>query len=165
VLVFAVTRVIFIPQGEFVAYGALTLAAAAVGQGAGTVWLLLALGCAGGGRSIDGRAPARGGPGRRPRASLAGTLAYPWRVAASWVGCPARLPLAAQVALTLAIVVPLGPHDLPPGLPAAGRAPVLVLLIVSVAVHIALVGLGLLFFGAEGSAHPPFSDASFDLGR
>ncbi|MDQ5878815.1 MAG: branched-chain amino acid transport system permease protein, partial [Pseudomonadota bacterium] len=27
VLVFAVTRVIFIPQGEFVAYGALTLAA------------------------------------------------------------------------------------------------------------------------------------------
>ena len=35
VLVFAVTRVIFIPQGEFVAYGALTLAHAAARQGAG----------------------------------------------------------------------------------------------------------------------------------
>jgi branched-chain amino acid transport system permease protein len=34
VLVFAVTRVIFIPQGEFVAYGALTLAIFADGPGA-----------------------------------------------------------------------------------------------------------------------------------
>jgi branched-chain amino acid transport system permease protein len=41
---------------------------------------------------------------------------------------------------------------------------VLVLLIVSVAVHWALVGLGLLFFGAEGSRTPAFSDASFELG-
>jgi branched-chain amino acid transport system permease protein len=33
-----------------------------------------------------------------------------------------------------------------------------------VAVHWALVGLGLLFFGAEGSRTPAFSDASFELG-
>ena len=39
VLVFAVTRVIFIPQGEFVAYGALTLALLQLGQVPGTVWL------------------------------------------------------------------------------------------------------------------------------
>ena len=32
-----------------------------------------------------------------------------------------------------------------------------VLLIVSVAVHFALTGLGLWFFGAEGSRTPPFS--------
>ena len=43
VLVFAVTRVIFIPQGEFVAYGALTLALFQLGKVPGTVWLLLAL--------------------------------------------------------------------------------------------------------------------------
>ena len=42
-LVFAVTRVIFIPQGEFVAYGALTLALLQLGKVPGTVWLLLAL--------------------------------------------------------------------------------------------------------------------------
>jgi branched-chain amino acid transport system permease protein len=41
---------------------------------------------------------------------------------------------------------------------------VLVLLIVSVAVHLSLVGLGLLFFGAEGSRTTPFSEARFDLG-
>src|SRR5450830_595344 len=41
VLVFSVTRVIFIPQGEFVAYGALTLAIFQTGKVPGTVWLLL----------------------------------------------------------------------------------------------------------------------------
>ena len=44
VLVFAVTRVVFIPQGEFVAYGALTYAALDSGQLPGSVWLLCALG-------------------------------------------------------------------------------------------------------------------------
>ena len=44
VLVFAVTRVIFIPQGEFVAYGALTLAAFQAGKTPGTLWLLLGAG-------------------------------------------------------------------------------------------------------------------------
>jgi len=43
VLVFTVTRVIFIPQGEFVAYGALTLAMLQSGKTPGTVWLLLIL--------------------------------------------------------------------------------------------------------------------------
>jgi branched-chain amino acid transport system permease protein len=43
VLVFAVTRVIFIAQGEFVAYGALTLAMFQMGKLPGTVWLLLVL--------------------------------------------------------------------------------------------------------------------------
>ena len=44
VLLFAVTRVIFIPQGEFVAYGALTLAMLQLGRVPGSVWLLLVLG-------------------------------------------------------------------------------------------------------------------------
>ncbi len=39
----------------------------------------------------------------------------------------------------------------------------LVLLIVSVAVHFAMLGLGLWFFGAEGSRTPPFSAESLDL--
>src|SRR5690554_1954124 len=44
VLVFLVTRVIFIPQGEFVAYGALTLAFMVNGRVPGTVNLLLIVG-------------------------------------------------------------------------------------------------------------------------
>src|SRR3954471_18813715 len=43
VLLFAVTRVIFIPQGEFVAFGALTLALLQTGKVPGTVWFLLVL--------------------------------------------------------------------------------------------------------------------------
>jgi branched-chain amino acid transport system permease protein len=41
---------------------------------------------------------------------------------------------------------------------------VLVLLIVSVGVHFALVGLGLFFFGAEGFRNPSFWDARFAAG-
>src|SRR5690606_38740919 len=44
VLVFVVTRVIFIPQGEFVAFGALTLAFMVNGRMPGTVNLLLIIG-------------------------------------------------------------------------------------------------------------------------
>ena len=44
VLVFAVTRVIFIPQGEFLAWGALTMAALESGQFPATVWLLVGCG-------------------------------------------------------------------------------------------------------------------------
>src|SRR5690606_5813274 len=46
VLVFAVTRVILIPQGEFVTFGALTLAMLVNGVVPGTVWLLLLAGVA-----------------------------------------------------------------------------------------------------------------------
>src|SRR5512139_1470092 len=44
VLVFAVTRIVFVPQGEFLAYGALTLASLEAGRVPGTVWLLPVLG-------------------------------------------------------------------------------------------------------------------------
>ena len=44
VLVFAVTRVILVPQGEFVAFTALTIAALENGDAPPTTWLLLALG-------------------------------------------------------------------------------------------------------------------------
>jgi len=43
VMVFAVTRVILIPQGEFVSYGALTLAALQSGHVPGSVWLAVGL--------------------------------------------------------------------------------------------------------------------------
>ncbi len=43
VLVFAVTRVIFVPQGEFVTFGALTLAMLQANKVPGSVWLLLCI--------------------------------------------------------------------------------------------------------------------------
>src|SRR5690606_18464235 len=43
VLLFAVTRVIYIPQGEYVAFAALTVGMCLLGQVPGTVWFLLAM--------------------------------------------------------------------------------------------------------------------------
>ena len=43
VLVFSVTRIIFIPQGEFVAYAALAMAALQTGQSPALLWLLLVM--------------------------------------------------------------------------------------------------------------------------
>ena len=39
-IVFSVTRVIFVPQGDLLAFGALTAAALQSGQVPGTLWLL-----------------------------------------------------------------------------------------------------------------------------
>jgi branched-chain amino acid transport system permease protein len=44
------------------------------------------------------------------------------------------------------------------------NASVLVLLIVSVSVHLAMAGLGLVMFGAEGGRTQPFTQARFQLG-
>lgn len=163
VMVFAVTRVIFIPQGEFVAYGALTLAAFQAGKAPGTVWLLL-----GGGllvAAIDAFIAVRAGrPGRLKRI-VVWNIALPGLVAGLVLRLePASLPLVAQVAFTLAIVVQLGPMIYRLVYQPLAEASVLMLLIVSVAVHFVLVGLGLLFFGAEGSRTTPFSTAELDLG-
>ncbi|HMM54088.1 MAG TPA: branched-chain amino acid ABC transporter permease [Candidatus Desulfobacillus sp.] len=163
VLVFAVTRVIYIPQGEFVSYGALTLAAFQTGRTPGTLWFLLAAGAVV--AAIDIVIAVRAGALGRIGRIVLWNLALPAIVAGLvfWLESD-KLPLAIQVVLTLAIVVPLGPMVYRLAFQPVAEASVLVLLIVSVAVHTAMVGLGLLFFGAEGSRTPPFSEAQFQLG-
>ncbi len=76
----------------------------------------------------------------------------------------AHMPMLVQAALTLAIVVPMGPLIYRVAFQSLAEASVLVLLIVSVGVHFALVGIGLVIFGAEGSRTTPFSDASYQFG-
>jgi branched-chain amino acid transport system permease protein len=162
VLVFAVTRVIFIPQGEFVAYGALTLASLQAGQAPGTLWLLLGLGAAV--TAIDARQAWRQG-GRKLAGLLVRQLVYPIVITGLVLGAaPKDWPMLLQVGLALAVVVPLGPQLYRVAFQPIAEAPVLILLIVSVALHLALVGLGLLFFGAEGSRTPAFSEAVFEVG-
>lgn len=163
VLVFAVTRVIFIPQGEFVAFGALTLVSLQAGHVPATLWLLVGAGLAV--AAIDSVAAWRVGGARRIPGILMWNILLPGLVAAAVYGLDrSTLPMAVQVALALAIVVPLGPMIYRLAFQPLAEASVLVLLIISVAVHFALVGLGLFFFGAEGSRTPPFSDARFEVG-
>lgn len=162
VLVFAVTRVIFIPQGEYVAYGALTMAMLQQGKVPGTLWLLVAMGAFA--ALLDGLRVMRGGSRAGLAASLGWTVAYPLVLASLLYAMPATQSIIVQAALTLAILVPLGPLMYRLAYQPVSEGSVLVLLIVSVAIHVSMVGLGLLFFGAEGSRTPAFSDAQFSLG-
>ena len=164
VLVFAVTRVIFVPQGEFVAFGALTLAMFQMGQVPGTVWFLLVLtALTAVGVVIKGIRQGQAAP--RLTRQFVELAAFPIAISgvAIWAA-PQQLPLLVQAALTLAVVTPFGTLIYRLAYEALADATVLVLLIVSVGVHFALVGLGLFFFGAEGFRNPPFWDQRFSVG-
>ncbi|HSV36132.1 MAG TPA: branched-chain amino acid ABC transporter permease [Ramlibacter sp.] len=164
VLVFTVTRVIFIPQGEFVAYGALTLAILQTGKVPGTVWLLLILAAVA--ALMDGVAELR----RSHSAATAlkagvRTLAFPLVVALiTAIAAPRQPHLAVQALLSVAVVTAYGPLVYRVAYQSLAAATPLVLLIVSVGVHFAMTGLGLLFFGAEGYRNPAFWDLRLALG-
>ncbi len=161
VLVFAVTRVIFVPQGEFVAFSALTLAAFEQNKLPGTVWLLLALAAVAAFADVVSlwREP------KRMLRSIAGT-SLPAALAALlvWGVASAQMPFSIQVLTTIAAVTAMGPAVYRLAFQPIASATVLTLLIVSVAVHFVLMGLGLLFFGAEGVRTTAFTSASFSLG-
>jgi len=163
VLVFTVTRVILIPQGEIVAYGALTYAALDEGRLPGSVWLLCALGA---GAFVAGLLTARQALSQGAVLRLAlETLALPAAVAgAALLLAPRRPGAAAEALLTLAIVTPMAPFIYRLAFQPLSEASVLTLLIASIGVHLALLGLGLVFFGPEGYRAQGFSDARYALG-
>jgi branched-chain amino acid transport system permease protein len=164
VLVFAVTRVILIPQGEFVAYSALTLAMLQLGRVPGTVWLALLLSALTLLRETwDGFRRSRSW--RETGLEIVRLCAWPVGMAlVVWLASGHAVPLWIQGVLTLALVTSIGPLVYRLAYQPLADASVLLLLIVSVGVHFTLVGLGLVFFGAEGYRTPPFWDASFHAG-
>ena len=160
VLVFSVTRVIFIPQGEFVAYAALAMAALQTGKLPPLLWMLLGMAalCL----VVEAVRQARG-------------LEVEWKSTLFWaVALPALAALMLlvvkpqamwlQVVAVLLLVTPMGPLVYRLAFRPLAHATVLILLIVSVALHLAMVGLGLFFFGAEGSRTEAFSEARWDVG-
>jgi branched-chain amino acid transport system permease protein len=164
VLVFAVTRVIFIPQGEFVAFGALTMAVFQMGKVPGTVWFLLVMTVAAVIADVY-VGVKRGQPPKRIGKTVVGTAAYPVLISAVAIwAAPHNFPLLVQAILTLALVTPFGKLIYRLAYQSLADATVLVLLIVSVGVHVALTGLGLFFFGAEGYRNPSFWDQRFNVG-
>lgn len=164
VLVFAVTRIIFVPQGEYVAFAALTVGFLQLGEVPGTVWLLISMAVLA--TAMDLLEALRAGhrPARIAR-RLGPQLLIPAAVALLTIGlAPLKPPLGVQMLLALALVTPMGPLLYRLVYRSLAGASVLVLLIVSVGVHFALTGLGLLFFGAEGFRTPSIWDERFSLG-
>ena len=163
VLIFAVTRVILIPQGEFVTFGALTYATLAAGKMPGTVWLAVLMGAVAFVFDLWALRHAF-----RPRALLHSAvlnLGLPLAILAL-ISLLAGRPngVAVNIILSLIIVAPLGPFLYRIAFQPMAEASVLTLLIASVGAHFALLGLGLVFFGAEGLRGPALSSASIALG-
>lgn len=97
------------------------------------------------------------------RSALTWCVAFP-AVAAALVLVLKPTSLAAQALTVLVLIAPLGPLLYRLAYRPLADASVLMLLIVSVALHGVLVGLGLFFFGAEGSRTSAFSELRLDLG-
>ncbi|MCC6197196.1 MAG: hypothetical protein IT518_22295, partial [Burkholderiales bacterium] len=147
VLVFTVSRVIWVPSGEFVAWGTLTLAGLQLGKASGIVGLLVGMAAVAG--LMEAWRCLRAGEARKLPRALALWGGVPLAVAALlWWLAPMGLPLFAQVVLTLAAITTLGPLLYRIFYQPLAEASVLVLLIVSVALHFTMVGFGLWFFGA-----------------
>lgn len=163
VLVFAVTRVILIPQGEFITFGALTYAILATGKVPGTALLAIGMGIVAfcfdivAGRNIMTL--------RLVLRSLALNILLPlaiWGLATMLAG--RQNNVVVNFLLSIIIVAPIGLYLYRIAYQPIAHASVLVLLIASVGIHLALQGLGLVFFGPEGLRAPAISTAAFTIG-
>lgn len=163
VLVFAVTRVILVPQGEFVTYGALTLAMLDIGKVPGTTGCLIVF-------AMLALALELWSNRRRLSVRLLGRLLLIYVlppliiVPLTLFLAPLRLGIAVQTLLAIAIVAPLGPYLYRIAFQPLSEASILVLLIAAVGAHFSMTGLALLFFGPEGLRAQPLVSTGFTLG-
>src|SRR5712675_167963 len=146
VLVFAVTRVILIPQGEFVTYGALSYAMLSAGNIPGTAWLALAMGVVA--FALDLFAARSALRLKAVGRAVALNIALPLTILAlTYSLAGSKTPIAVNIVLALLIVAAIGLFLYRIAFQPIAHTSVLVLLIASVGCHLALQGLGLVFFG------------------
>jgi branched-chain amino acid transport system permease protein len=163
VLIFSVTRVIFVPFGDIVAFSALTLASMQLGRMPGTVYLIAVLAVAA--CLVEAvHHLRRGQPHRIARGCLGYGVLPLVPAALAWFFAGANLPAWAQILLAIALVIPIAPLIERIALRPLADASVLLLLVVSVALTFGLSGLGLLFFGPEGFRTKPLTGEVFSLG-
>jgi branched-chain amino acid transport system permease protein len=73
------------------------------------------------------------------------------------------MPMALEIGLTAALVLPIGPLLYRLVFQPIASASILVLLMVAVALHFALNGMALLYFGPEGLRTDPYTSGAVDL--
>ena len=86
-------------------------------------------------------------------------------LALTWLLAGPKTPIAVNIVLALLIVAAIGLFLYRLAFQPLAHTSVLVLLIASVGCHLALQGLGLVFFGAEGMRGPALSSAAFTVGE
>ena len=162
VLLFSVTRITFVPQGEFVSYGALTFVALQEGQRPGTIALLGLL------IIIHIIVDVVTGFRRQRivsllRAAFRGVAGPLVVVVLAYLGSGFHLPLLVSAVVAIAVVAASGPLLYRLVYQPLAGASVLVLLIVSVALHFVMTGLALYIFGPGGQRSAPLIDVSFPV--
>lgn len=163
VLIFSVTRVVFVPFGDVAAFAALTLAAFETGRVPPTIGLVLTLAALAVLTEVGGLV-RRGEFARIPRAIALWGLAPAVPCLLAWLAARPGMPAVVQISATVLLVVPIAPLLARVVFQPIADASVLVLLIVSLALHFLLSGLGLLFFGPEGSRTSPLASGTLTLG-
>lgn len=161
ILIFTVTRVIYVPQGEFISFGALTLAALQQGQFPKSLYVLAAMGVLAAIYEVGSAVKQ----GVRPSIGLTlFYLLYPLLLILFVRALPVSdLNVGVQLAIAAAIVVPMGSMIYRIVFQPIAGARILVLLISAVAAQLVLVGLGLLTFGPEGSHTTPLGEGSIQI--
>jgi branched-chain amino acid transport system permease protein len=163
VLVFSVTRVVFVPFGDIAAFSALTLAAFETGRMPPTIALVATLAALATATEVASLV-RRGETARVPRALLLWGAAPLVPCALAWLAARPGVPAPLHVASAVLLVVPVAPLLARVVFQPIADASVLVLLIVALALHFLLSGVGLLFFGPEGSRTQPLASGTLQLG-
>jgi branched-chain amino acid transport system permease protein len=152
-LVYLVTRVLLVPQGEFVTLGALTLVELQKGHPPSAFWLVFAVACA---TLVVAMVRAWWGadwrrlPGVLAFCSGAIALGASGLAVSTFFYQGASPPFAVCALVAVALVAPLGPMLYWTAFEGISRSSVLTLLFAAVALHYVLQGVMLPVFGAEG---------------
>ena len=163
VLVFSVTRVVFVPFGDVAAFSALSLAAFEAGRTPPTIGLVATLAALAAATEVASLL-RRGETKRVARAVLLWGVLPLVPCALAWLAARPGVPAPLHVASAVFLVVPIAPLVARVVFQPIADASVLVLLIVALALHFLLSGLGLLFFGPEGSRTQPLAGGTLALG-
>jgi branched-chain amino acid transport system permease protein len=163
VLIFSVTRVVFVPFGDVAAFAALSLAAFEMKRTPPTIGLVLTLAVVAVIVEVF-TLVRRGEHARIPRALLGWGVLPALPCLLAWAVAGRDLPHAVFILTAIVLVVPITPLVARVALQPIANASVLVLLIVSLALHFLLSGLGLLFFGPEGFRTAPLAGGGVSFG-
>lgn len=161
-LVFLVTRVMFVAQGELVVLGAITTVQVQRGDFASSVWLLTALAalCL----CVSTIQVLRERNARLWALQAAFCIVTPCIAWGLIYAAPAGRAPAWQIATVVAIVAPMGPLLYWTAFRNISRSSILTLLFAAMCVHYILQGLMLPLFGPEGFRAQPYLPGRIDIG-
>jgi branched-chain amino acid transport system permease protein len=162
VLIFSVTRVVFIPFGDIAVFSALSLAAFESGKLPGTIWLVLMMTVI----AVVFELVSLWRAGNRrmmPKALLMWGGIPVLLCALAYIVSHSGAPQWLQIVTAILLVVPIAPLCARVFLQPIADASSLVLLMAALVMHFFISGLGLMFIGPEGFRTQMLLDGSVDL--